>query len=146
MFKMSNFLQMFLIGCSVLVISGCGTGQQKKEDKNATEQKTEIAAEFVKEQSELLAKANQEVHNINQKLVELNDKIHANQVKGHRLTQAQNTEIDEIEKIRASLNPQIHQIKKVPQEQWEDFKTSFEKDIEDVKSKIDVLLNELQVK
>ena len=143
---MSKFLWMFLIGCSVLVISGCGTGQQKSEDKNAGEQKSEIAAQLLKEHSDLLAKANQEIHNINLKLTELNDKIHSYNKKGGKLTVAQNKEIDEIEKIRASINPRIHEINSVSQEQWENFKTTFEKDIEQVKSRIDVLLNELQVK
>ena len=146
MFKMSKFLWLFLIGCSIFVIPGCGTGQQKSEDKNAGEPKSEIAAELLKEHNDLLAKANQEVHNINQKLIVLNDKIHAYHEKGGKLTDAQNKEIDEIEKIRATINPRIHQINNVTQEQWDNFKTTFEKDIEEVKSRIDVLLNELKVK
>lgn len=146
MFKMSKFLWMFLIGCSILVISGCGTGQQKSGDKNAGEQKSENAAQLLKEHNDLHVKANQEVHNINLKLTELNDKIHAYNKKGRKLSEAQKKEIDEIEKIRASINPRIHEINNVSQEQWVNFKITFEKDIEEVKSRIDVLVNELQVK
>jgi uncharacterized coiled-coil DUF342 family protein len=94
----------------------------------------------------LLTKANQEIHNINLKLTELNDKIQAYNEKGSKLSEAQKKEIDEIEKIRASINPRIHEINNVSQEQWDNFKTTFEKDIEEVKSRIDVLVNELKVK
>ena len=91
-------------------------------------------------------KANEEIRNINQKLNELNDKIHAYHEKGGKLTEAQNKEIDEIEKIRASLNPRIHEINKVSQEKWENFKTTLEKDLDEVKTRIDVLLNEITQK
>jgi DNA repair exonuclease SbcCD ATPase subunit len=144
MFKMSKFLWLFLIGCSILIISGCGTGQKKNEDKNAGEPKSEIAAQLLKEHNDLITKANQEIHNINQKLIELNEKIKAYNAKGGKLTVAQNKEIDEIEKIRATINPRIHEINNVSREQWETFKTTFEKDLEDVKTRIDVLLNELK--
>ncbi len=141
---MSKFLWMFLIGCSILIISGCGTGQKKSEDKNPVETKSEISAQLMKEHNDLITKANQEIHNINQKLIELNDKIRAYNAKGNKLTVAQNKEIDEIEKIRATINPRVHEINNVSQEQWETFKTTLEKDIEDVKTRIDVLLNELK--
>ena len=35
MFKINKALGLFLIGCIVLVISGCGNGQQKSETKKA---------------------------------------------------------------------------------------------------------------
>jgi len=146
MFKMNKFLWLIVIGCSIFVVSGCGTGQQKSGDKNAGDQKTEIAAQLLKEHNDLHVKANQEVHNINLKLTELNDKIHAYNEKGRKLSETQKKEIDEIEKVRASINPRIHEINNVSQEQWENFKTTFEKDIEEVKSRIDTLVNELQVK
>jgi uncharacterized coiled-coil DUF342 family protein len=146
MFKMNKFLRLFLIGCSIIVFSGCGTGQQKTVDNNANEPKFEISSELQKEHNKLIVKANQEIHNINQKLTELNNKIHAYNEKGGKLTEAQNKEIDDIEIIRASLNPRIHGINKVSQEQWKNFKTTFEKDLDDVKTRIDVLLNELSLK
>lgn len=144
MFKISKFLWLFLIAGSIFIISGCGTGEQKSKDKNAGEPKTEISSQLLKEHSDLIAKANQEIHNINQKLIELNDKIQAYNAKGGKLTEAQNKLIDEIEKIRATINPRIHEINNVSQEQWETFKTTFEKDIDEVKSRIDFLVNELK--
>ena len=145
MFKISKFLWLFLIAFSIFIISGCGTGQQKSEEKNAGEPKSEISSQLLKEHNDLIAKANQEIHNINQKLIELNDKIQAYNAKGGKLTEAQNKMIDEIEKIRATINPRIHEINNVSQEQWETFKTTFEKDINEVKSRIDILVSELKI-
>lgn len=145
-FKAIKFLGLILIGFSIFVISGCETGQQKNEDKSATEPKSEISAELLKEHNDLHTKAGQEIHNINIKLTALNEKIQALNKNGGKLTADQKKEIDEIEKIRASINPRVQEINKVSQEQWESFKTSFEKDIEQVKSRIDALLNEIKVK
>lgn len=144
MFKINKILWLFLIGCRIVIISGCGTGQQKSEVKNTGEQKSEITAELLKEHSDLLTKANQEIHNINEKLTLLNDKIRAYHEKGRKLTAAQNKEIDEIEKIRLTINPRIHEINTISKEQWESFKTSLIKDIDEVKSRIDILVNELK--
>jgi hypothetical protein len=146
MFKTSKFLWLTTIGCIIIVLQGCGTGQQKSEVNNANEPKSEITAELQKEHNELSGKAVQEIHNINEKLTNLNDKIHTYHEKGGKLTEAQNKEIDEIEKIRATLNPRIHEINKVSQEQWVNFKTTFEKDLDAVKTRIDALSNELSVK
>jgi len=142
MFKKTLYLWLFLIGGTVFIITGCGTGEQKSEAKNGDEPKSETTA-IMKEHSDLVTKANQEIHNINQKLIELNDKIKAFNEKGRKLSEAQKKEIDEIEKIRASINPRIHEINKVSQENWENFKTTFEKDMEQVKSRIDTLVSEL---
>ena len=146
MFKLNKYLLLFLIGCTIFFISGCESGKQKSEENNAVAPKTEISKELLKEHNDLLLKANQEIHNINLKLTELNEKICAYNEKGGKLSQAQNKEIDDIEKIRTTINPRIHEINSVSQEQWENFKTAFEKDINEVKSRIDVLLNEIKVK
>ncbi|MBW6534877.1 MAG: hypothetical protein K0B11_07710 [Mariniphaga sp.] len=122
-----------LSGLLLVVLSGCGTGQKK----SAEEIQLEISAEFKQEQSELLAKANQELSGINQKIRELNDKI---KEKGGKLTDAQNEAIDEFEEKRASVNKCMHQIKNISPEGWDDFKTTFEKDLEEVKSSIDEIL------
>ena len=144
MFKINKALGLFLIGCIVLVISGCGNGQQKSETKKAGEQKSEITAELMKEHNDLLTKANQEILNINDKLTLLNNEIHTYHEKGKKLSAAQNKEIDEIEKIRLTINPRIHEINTISQEQWETFKTTLIKDIDEVKSRIDILVNELK--
>lgn len=141
MFKMNMFLRLFFIVCSIFVFSGCEKGVQKSEEKNAGELKSEIVSEQLqKEHSELITKANQELAIINQKIRDLNDKIHA---KGGKLTETQNKSIDEIEEKRSSVNKRMHEIKNVPQEEWDNFKTTFEKDIDEVKTMIDGVLNEL---
>ncbi len=126
------FLSVFFL----VVFSGCGSGQKKSSD----EKPPEISAEFKQEQSELLAKANQELSSINQKIRELNDKI---KEKGGKLTDEQNEAIDEFEEKRASVNKCMHQIKNISQDGWEEFKSTFEKDLEDVKTSIDEILAEL---
>jgi TolA-binding protein len=120
----------------LVVFSGCGSGQKK----SAEETQPEISAEFKQEQSELLAKANQELSSINQKIRELNDKI---KEKGGKLTDAQNEAIDEFEEKRASVNKCMHQIKNISPQGWDDFKTTFEKDMEEVKNQIDEILEGL---
>ncbi|MEE4286889.1 MAG: hypothetical protein V2I31_12105 [Mariniphaga sp.] len=120
----------------LVVFSGCGSGQKK----SAEETQPEISAEFKQEQSELLAKANQELSSINQKIRELNDKI---KEKGGKLTDAQNEAIDEFEEKRASVNKCMHQIKNISPQGWDDFKTTFEKDLEEVKNQIDEILEGL---
>jgi TolA-binding protein len=120
----------------LVVFSGCGSGQKK----SAEETQPEISAEFKQEQSELLAKANQELSSINQKIRELNDRI---KEKGGKLTDAQNEAIDEFEEKRASVNKCMHQIKNISPQGWDDFKTTFEKDLEEVKNQIDEILEGL---
>ena len=88
----------------------------------------------------MLAKANQELSSINQKIRELNDKI---KEKGGKLTDAQNEAIDEFEEKRASVNKCMHQIKNISPQGWDDFKTTFEKDLEEVKNQIDEILEGL---
>jgi chromosome segregation ATPase len=124
----------------MVVFSGCGTGQKKNANATQEEVKSEISAEFLQEQSDLLAKANQELSEINQKIRALNDKI---KEKGGKLTDAQNEAIDKFEEKRASVNKCMHQIKNISPEGWEDFKATFEKDMEDVKASIDKILEEI---
>jgi TolA-binding protein len=127
------FLSVFFL----VVITGCGSGQQKGESTGEPE--SEISAEIQKEKSELLAKANAELSEINQKIRTLNDKI---QKKGGKLTDAQNEALDEFEEKRGSVNKCMHQIKNISSEGWKDFKTTFEKDLEEVKTQIDEILAE----
>lgn len=145
MSKMSKFLWVCFISSSILVISGCNNSQ-KTNEKKAPEQNTEISAEIRKQQNDLLEKANQEIININEKLTVLNEKIKAGHEKGRKLSEAQNKEIDEIEMLRGSLNPRIHQINEIKGDEWENFKTTLEKDLENVKTRIDLLITELEKK
>ena len=130
---MNKILSVLFVVFCVTVFSGCSSGQKK----STNETQSEISDEFKQEQSELLATANQELSGINQKIRELNDKIKEN---GGKLTDAQNEAIDEFEEKRASVNKCMRQIKNISPEGWEDFKTTFEKDLEEVKSSIDEIL------
>lgn len=136
MFTLKKKLGVLLAGLFFVVFSGCGSGQKNKTNE-ANEAQSEISAEFRQEQSELLAKANRELSSINQKIRELNDKIKEG---GGKLTDAQNEAIDEFEEKRASVNKCMHQIKNISQDGWEEFKTTFEKDLEEVKTSIDDIL------
>lgn len=146
MSEMSKFLWMCLLSCSILVFSGCNNSGQKTDEKKAPEQNTEVSAEIQKQQNDLLGKANQEIVNINQKLTILNEKIKAYNERGRKLSEAQNKEIDEIEMLRGSLNPRVHQINEITVNEWENFKTTLEKDLENVKTRIDILITELEKK
>jgi TolA-binding protein len=136
--KMEKFVSVVFLSLSVIFLSGCGSGQQKGNDSEAGE-KTEITAEFQKEQQELVRLANEELSSINKKIMELNEKI---QEEGTGLTDAQNEAIDEFEDKRKSVNNRLNEIESVSEEEWESFKTKFEDDLDKVKSKIDEILAE----
>jgi predicted nucleic acid-binding Zn-ribbon protein len=70
----------------------------------------------------------------------LNDKIHE---KGIKFTDAQNKALDDFEAKQTSINKRMHEIKDVKQEDWENFKTTFEKDLEEINTIIDGIVNEL---
>lgn len=139
MFTLMKNFSVLLVAVSMVVFSGCGTGGKKNANGAQDEVKTEISAEFLQEQNELLARANQELSGINKKILELNDKI---KDKGGKLTDAQNEAIDEFEEKRAAVNKCMHEIKNISPEGWKDFKSTFEKDLEEVKSMIDEILAE----
>ena len=126
-----------LIGLCVFIFSGCGFNSQKSDDKNAT---TVISEELHQAHCDLLAKANEELAGINQKVRALNDKIRE---KGVKFTDAQNKALDDFEAKQASINKRMHEIKDVKQEDWENFKSTFEKDLEEINSIIDNIVNEL---
>ncbi len=140
MSQLRKITGLLIISFSFLIFTGCSTNQQKKEDKDAGIRNTEMNNELIKEHNDLLNKANQDLAYINTKIGELNDKIHT---KGGKLTEAQNKALDEFELKRSSVNKRIHEIKDVPQENWEDFKGTFEKDISEVKNKIDSIISVL---
>ena len=129
---------MFLLTFSIIVYSGCGT-QQKKVEEAA---KKELSDQLLKEQNELYEKACQDLSSINQKVIELNNKIHS--MKEKTLTEVQNKSIDEFEGKRASINTRMHGLKSVAPGEWEDFRTKLEKDIDDAKVQIDNILNSIE--
>lgn len=136
MFTLKKNLGIFLVAMLFAISAGCGSGQ-KKNAGATDEAQSATTAEFKQEQAELLAMANEELSGINKKILELNDKIKAG---GGKLTDAQNEAIDAFEEKRASVNKCMHQIKNISQDGWDEFKTTFEKDLEEVKSSIDEIL------
>ena len=129
-------LGMILIGSSVFIFSSCGSNSQK----NATTTVNEISEELHQAQCDLLSKSNEELASINQKVRALNDKIHD---KGVKFTDAQNKALDDFELKQASINKRMHEIKNIKQEDWENFKTTFEKDLLEIHTAIDNIINEL---
>ena len=137
MFSFKRFVSLFLMGCLIIAISGCGNAEEKK--KAAAEVQAAVEA-LNKAHSDLLAKANEEISAINKRVMDLNDKMKTTEKK---LTEAQNKEIDDIEKLRASVNQRMHEIKNITGADWETFKATFEKDIVDLKARLDTICNEL---
>ncbi len=133
MFKISKILWVFLLIFSIIMLTGCNTEQSKNEDNP----KSEINAELLKEQNDLYEKVCKDFTEINQKVIELNNKIHSAKEK---LSDEQNRAIDEIEKKRASVNDQMHGLKNVPESEWENFKITLEKNIVDVKTQINEVI------
>lgn len=133
-----NFFRLILSGFIFLLFTGCGFNSNKGE--NSTETKNVISEELHQAHCDLLAQANERLAAINQKVRELNDKIQ----NGAKLSDAQNTALDEFEVKQTSINKRMHEIKNVPQENWESFKTTFEKDLEEVESLIDKVLEDFK--
>lgn len=129
---------MLIVFCTFFFF-GCETNSQKSEDKNAAEKANVISEELHQEQCNLLSKANEELAGINQKVRSLNDKIRD---KGGKFTDAQNKALDDFEAKQASINKRMHDIKNIRQADWENFKTTFDKDLEEINTTIDNILNE----
>ncbi len=127
-----------LMGSFVFIFSSCGSSSQKSEEKKAGTTVNAISEELHKEQCDLLSKANEELASINQKVRDLNDKIHEKDLK---FTDAQNKALDDFEVKQASINKRMHEIKNIKQEDWENFKTTFEKDLEEINTVIDNIIN-----
>jgi uncharacterized protein HemX len=137
MLSLKRFVSLIMMVGLIIAISGCGNVQQQKQEAAAAQAAAEV---LNKAHSELLAKANEEIAAVNKRVMDLNEKMKTTEKK---LTEAQNKEVDEIEKLRASVNQRMHEIKNISQADWETFKTSFEKDMIDLKARLDTICNEL---
>jgi len=133
----NKFIWVILFGLSVFIFSGCGSNSKNNGDKNEATTENVISEELHQAHCDLLAKANEDLAGINQKVRDLNDKIRE---KGGKLTDAQNAALDDFEAKQTSINKRMHEIKDVKQEDWENFKTSFENDMEEIKTAISDLL------
>ena len=135
----NNFLRLLVIGLIVFLFSGCGSDSQNSDNKNVVETENIISEELHQAQCDLLAKANEEFAKINGKVRDLNYKIRN---KGSKLTDAQNAALDDFEAKQASLNKRMHEIKNIREADWDNFKTTFEKDLEEIHSVIDNIVND----
>ena len=130
-----SFIWVFVAVFGVFILGSCGTSSQKS-NVQAVETENVISEELHQAHCDLLAKANEELAGINQKVRDLNDKIS----QGGKLTDAQNAALDDFEAKQASINKRMHEIKNVKQEDWDSFKTTFEKDLVEIKTVIDEVL------
>lgn len=131
-----NLIGIILIGIIFFVFYGCTNHSGHQTEKAVTTEKV-ISEELHQAHCDLLSKANEELSVINQKVRNLNNKIK----EGGKLSEAQNAALDDFEAKQASINQRMHEIKNVPQEDWERFKTTFEKDLEEINTVIDGVLN-----
>lgn len=139
MIKIKKFSWLFFLSFSILFFTGCNT-RSSNDDENAKKLKSEINAELLQEQNEVYEKVCVDFTEINQKVIELNNKIHSMEGK---LTEVQNNAIDEIEKKRTSVNTRMHGLKKVSSADWENFRTTLEEDIVDVKAQLDEVISSI---
>ena len=137
MFSFKRFVSLFMMGCLIIAISGCGNVEEKK--KAAAEAQAAVEA-LNTAHSELLAMANEEISAINKRVMTLNEKMKTTEKK---LTEEQNKEVDAIEELRASVNQRMHEIKNISGADWESFKATFEKDIVDLKARLDTICSQL---
>jgi peptidoglycan hydrolase CwlO-like protein len=138
MIKIKKIYSLFFLSFCIIVYTGCNSSSSNEDDIDAKKSKSEINAELLQEQNDLYEKVCEDFTEINKKVIELNDKIHSMEGK---LTEAQNSAIDEIEEKRASVNTRIRGLKKVSSADWENFKITLEKDIVDVKTQIDEIIS-----
>ena len=136
----NKLLWIILIGFCVFLFSGCGSNTQKSVANNEAVKENVISEELHQAHCDLLSKANEELAGINQKVRDLNDKI---RVRKEKLTDAQNMSLDDLVLMQTSINKRMKEIKNVKQEDWENFKATLEKDLEEIKTLIDNISKEL---
>lgn len=134
MLKSNKFLALLLM--SLFVFAGCNTGQKKQQENK---DQSETSAEFQQKKKELQQKANEELADINEKVKELNNKI---KDEGTQLTDSQNEAINELQEKRQQVNQRLRKIQSVSKEEWSDFKTGLEKDLEETNEVIDNILDD----
>lgn len=122
-----------LFGLSIFTFAGC----QSTSQKEAVTPENVVSEELHQAQCDLLAEANETLAVINQKVRDLNDKIKA---KEGKLTDAQNSALDDFEARQTSINKRMHEIKSIKEADWDAFKTSFEKDLQEVRKSIEDIL------
>lgn len=136
----NKLLWIILIGFCVFLFSGCGSNTQKSVANNEAVKENVISEELHQAHCDLLSQANEELAGINQKVRDLNEKIRSRKEK---LTDAQNKALDDLVLMQTSINKRMKEIKNIKQEDWENFKATFETDLEEIKTLIDNISKEL---
>lgn len=129
----NKFLWTILAGFILCMFTNCTSNSEKNE----VPPENVISEELHQAHCDLLAKANEELADINQEVRDLNEIIRE---KGGKLSDEQNAALDEFEAKQASINQRMHEIKNIRQEDWENFKTTFEKDLKEIKVLMDNIL------
>ena len=136
----NKILGIILLAMGISLFSACEFGSQKANEKKATTENV-ISEELHQEHCDLLAEANENLAGINQKVRTLNEKIREKNVK---FTDELNAALDDFEAKQSSINKRMKQIKNVPQENWDSFKSTFEKDLVEINALIDGILADIE--
>lgn len=138
--NLKRSLAVLLIGGSLIIFSGCNTGQKNQKDGNdASEMKEEVVTKIREEQKQLIQKANEQLAAINKKVQELNKKI---EEQSEPLSDKQNEALDALQNKREEVNQGLNKIKSVSVDEWDDFKTTFEEDLDSVIIIVDDILSD----
>ncbi len=139
MLKNKRISTALLVSLCMIAFSGCNSGQQKQNKNDSSELSEEVRAEMLESQNELSQMVSEGFANINDKIRDLNQQI---EEQGYQLNEEQNEALDEIQEKRVEVNDRLGEIENVSQEEWEHFRSSFENDLDEIKSKIDGILGE----
>jgi TolA-binding protein len=129
--KMRKIFTVLFLSVSVIVLSACSSGQQKKNDENndANQLKKEVSTELQKKQNKLTQTANEKLAAINEKIKELNNKIGE---QSEKLSEDQEEALDKLQDKRVQVNEQLNNLKNISMEEWDDFETNFKEDLDSV--------------
>lgn len=138
MSKITKILAAVFISISAFTFSACNSGQQNKNDESNSTEET-ISAKFMEMQNDLKSLVSEEFSAINDKVRELNALI---EEKGEGLTDEQEKLLDEIQEKRVEVNERLNEIENTSEEEWDDFRASFEEDLKEINTKLDSVLKD----
>jgi len=131
------FIVLFL-SMSVIALSACNSGEQKKNDENNV--KKEVSSELQEKQNKLTQTAKEKLAAINEKIVELNKKIGE---QSEKLSNDQEEALDKLQDKRVQVNEQLNNLKNVSMEEWDNFEKNFKEDLDSVIIMADDILEKL---
>ena len=131
------FIVLFL-SMSVIALSACNSGEQKKNDENNV--KKEVSSELQEKQNKLTQTAKEKLAAINEKIVELNKKIGE---QSEKLSNDQEEALDKLQDKRVQVNEQLNNLENVSMEEWDNFEKNFKEDLDSVIIMADDILEKL---